>query len=31
VWFPFVGLGFAAALGILLYSLWIRRYESANV
>ncbi len=31
VWFPFVALGFAAAVGIWLYSLWIRKYESANV
>jgi MFS family permease len=31
VWFPFVALGFAAAFGILLYSFWIRRHESANV
>ncbi len=31
VWYPFVAIGFASAVGIWLYSLWIRKYESANV
>lgn len=31
VWFPIVGLGLAGAVGIWLFSRWIRRYEAADV
>jgi hypothetical protein len=31
VWYPFVAIGFASAVGIWLYSLWIRGYETADV
>jgi dipeptide/tripeptide permease len=31
LWYPFAGVGLAAAVGIWLYSLWIRKYEAANL
>jgi MFS family permease len=31
LWYPFAAVGLASAVGIWLYSRWIRKYESANV
>jgi MFS family permease len=31
LWIPFASVGIAAAIGIWLYSLWVRKYEAADV
>ncbi len=31
VWYPFVIVGFASAIGIFLYAIWVRRYEAADI
>ena len=30
VWYPFVAIGIASAVGIYFYARWVRRYESAD-
>jgi MFS family permease len=31
LWIPFASIGMAAAIGIWLYSLWVRKYEAADI
>jgi len=31
LWYPFAAIGLAAAAGIFLYSLWVKKYESADI
>jgi hypothetical protein len=31
VWYPFVAVGLASAVGIFLYARWVRRYEPADL
>jgi MFS family permease len=31
LWIPFASIGLAAAIGIGLYSLWVRKYEAADI
>src|SRR5262245_2097611 len=31
LWIPFAGVGIASAIGIWLYSIWVRKYEAADL
>lgn len=31
LWYQFVGIGMAAAIGIFIYSLWVKKYEAADI
>jgi hypothetical protein len=31
LWYQFAAIGFAAAIGIFLYSRWVRKYEAADI
>ena len=31
LWYGFAGVGLGAAVGIVLYSLWIKKYEAADI
>ncbi len=31
LWFPFAAIGFASAIGIFIYSLWVKKYEAPDI
>jgi len=31
LWYPFAAIGFASAMGIFFYSLWVRKYEARDI